>query len=110
MRLSLLPAHFALRRPFSSIQLTSNVQTAAGIISLLNDYMIRTRPAGESLEDAALGFLNPWLYSDEVRSVKGLNDIVKGSNPGCGTTGFEARKGWDPVRPATLVSFKFVVG
>ena len=26
-----------------------------------------------------------------------FTDIVKGSNPGCGTQGFPATKGWDPV-------------
>jgi tripeptidyl-peptidase-1 len=41
----------------------------------------------------ALGFVNPTLYEHpEV-----LNDIVNGTNPGCGTKGFSAVKGWDPV-------------
>lgn len=40
-----------------------------------------------------LGFINPVLYQHpEV-----LNDIKNGSNPGCGTTGFDAVEGWDPV-------------
>ncbi|ORY14368.1 peptidase S8/S53 domain-containing protein [Clohesyomyces aquaticus] len=40
-----------------------------------------------------LGFINPVLYSHpEV-----LNDITNGTNPGCGTDGFSAVKGWDPV-------------
>ncbi|CAN8104845.1 unnamed protein product [Discula destructiva] len=40
-----------------------------------------------------LGFINPVLYQHpEV-----LNDIKNGSNPGCGTNGFDAVKGWDPV-------------
>lgn len=40
-----------------------------------------------------LGFVNPTLYEHpEV-----LNDIVNGTNPGCGTQGFSAVKGWDPV-------------
>jgi len=26
-----------------------------------------------------------------------LNDITSGSNPGCGTDGFNATVGWDPV-------------
>ena len=66
--------------------------------------MISTRPPEEDPDKAPLGFLNPWLYSDEVRSVGGLNDINGGSNPGCGTLGFDTKVGWDPVRPATLVS------
>ncbi len=40
-----------------------------------------------------LGFINPTLYAHpEI-----LNDITNGTNPGCGTLGFEAAKGWDPV-------------
>ena len=66
--------------------------------------MIGTRPAEEEPDFARLGFLNDWLYSDEVLSIPALNDITRGSNPGCGALGFEARPGWDPVRPATLFS------
>ncbi|KAF8267910.1 subtilisin-like protein [Lactarius quietus] len=61
--------------------------TAASIISLLNDYLLSTdRPP--------LGFLNPLLY-DNLRQA--MNDITSGSNPGCGTPGFSAIPGWDPV-------------
>ncbi|KAH8980028.1 subtilisin-like protein [Lactarius hatsudake] len=62
--------------------------TVAGIISLLNDFLI-------SEGKSPLGFLNPWLYSTEGMS--GLNDIISGSNPGCDTDGFTAIPGWDPV-------------
>ncbi|KAI9443546.1 subtilisin-like protein [Lactarius indigo] len=59
----------------------------AGIISLLNDYLITNdRPP--------LGFLNFRLYGD---GFAGLNDITSGSNPGCGTDGFSAVPGWDPI-------------
>ena len=57
------------------------------MVSLLNDARIA---AGLP----SLGFLNPWLYA---QGYKGLNDIVSGNNPGCGTQGFQATKGWDPV-------------
>ncbi len=69
----------------------------AGVISLLNDFRISNgkRP---------LGFLNPWLYGN---GRDGLNDIVSGYNPGCNTDGFTAIVGWDPVRPARLVSLYF---
>ncbi|KAF8268126.1 peptidase S8/S53 domain-containing protein [Lactarius quietus] len=61
--------------------------TVVGIISMLNDYQVAVgRPA--------LGFLNPWLYGD---GLAGLRDITSGSNPGCGTDGFSATTGWDPV-------------
>ncbi|KAH9167842.1 subtilisin-like protein [Lactarius sanguifluus] len=59
----------------------------AGIISLLNDYRL-------SQGKRQLGFLNPWLYGG---GLKGFNDIVSGSNPGCNTNGFSAIVGWDPV-------------
>ncbi|CAK7264281.1 hypothetical protein SEPCBS119000_000908 [Sporothrix epigloea] len=40
-----------------------------------------------------LGFVTPALYAyPEI-----LNDVTVGSNPGCGTPGFSAAKGWDPV-------------
>jgi tripeptidyl-peptidase-1 len=68
--------------------MTTNIQTVAGIISLLNDYLL-------SKGKKPLGFLNPWLYG---LGVVGMNDIKSGSNPGCGTEGFSAVAGWDPVR------------
>ncbi len=80
-----------------STQLIVNVQTVAGVISLLNDYLL-------SKGEHPLGWLNPWLYGD---GLKGFNDITSGSNPGCGTIGFSAVVGWDPVRP-TRHFFLFV--
>ncbi|KAH9163946.1 subtilisin-like protein [Lactarius sanguifluus] len=59
----------------------------AGMISLLNDYLI-------SQGKVTLGFLNPWLYGT---GLSGLTDITSGSNPGCNTDGFSAIEGWDPV-------------
>ncbi|KAF8260337.1 subtilisin-like protein [Lactarius quietus] len=57
---------------------SSATPTAAGIISLLNDYLLSTdRPP--------LGFLNPLLY-DHLRQA--MNDITFGFNPGCKTPGF----------------------
>ncbi|KAH8995019.1 subtilisin-like protein [Lactarius akahatsu] len=63
------------------------VPTVAAIISLLNDYLL-------SMGRGPLGFLNPWLYGLGPSS---FNDITSGSNPGCGTDGFSAVAGWDPV-------------
>ncbi|GLB34137.1 putative protein CC1G_01435 Coprinopsis cinerea okayama7 130 [Lyophyllum shimeji] len=59
----------------------------AGIVALLNDVRL-------SRGQPPLGFLNPLLYS---KAVSGFNDITIGHNSGCGTTGFNATKGWDPV-------------
>ncbi|KAK4539399.1 hypothetical protein LTR36_010962 [Oleoguttula mirabilis] len=40
-----------------------------------------------------VGFVNPVLYEHpEV-----LNDVTNGSNPNCGSAGFETAPGWDPV-------------
>ncbi|KAH9038522.1 subtilisin-like protein [Lactarius pseudohatsudake] len=63
------------------------VPIVAGVISLLNDWLI-------SIDQAPLGFLNPWLYG---RGFQGLTDITEGSNPGCNLDGFSAIAGWDPV-------------
>ncbi|KAL4903035.1 hypothetical protein BDW74DRAFT_157321 [Aspergillus multicolor] len=40
-----------------------------------------------------LGFVNPVLYKHPEM----FRDITVGSAPGCGTDGFPAAKGWDPV-------------
>ncbi|KAJ7036507.1 peptidase S8/S53 domain-containing protein [Mycena alexandri] len=61
--------------------------TFAGVVALLNDFRI-------SEGKAPLGFLNPLFYST---AKTGFNDIVSGSNPGCGQAGFTAAAGWDPV-------------
>jgi len=61
--------------------------TFAGVIALLNDFRL-------SQNKSSLGFLNPLIYST---GTAGFNDITSGSNPGCGTNGFSAGTGWDPV-------------
>ncbi|KAH9059104.1 subtilisin-like protein [Lactarius vividus] len=73
---------------FMALRGTScSTPVVAGLISLLNDYQLsKNRPV--------LGFLNPWLYGTASH---GFNDITSGSNPGCGTDGFSAVPGWDPV-------------
>ncbi|KAL9093502.1 MAG: hypothetical protein Q9165_003897 [Trypethelium subeluteriae] len=40
-----------------------------------------------------VGFLNPTLYANPGV----FNDIKNGSNPGCGSQGFSAVEGWDPI-------------
>ena len=59
----------------------------AAAVALVNDELLGTGRA-------PLGFLNPMLYSTGAVS---FNDVTSGNNPGCGTDGFEARAGWDPV-------------
>ncbi|KAI0740343.1 family S53 protease-like protein [Earliella scabrosa] len=62
--------------------------TFASIVALLNDKRL-------SAGLPPLGFLNPLLYSGNASSA--FNDVTSGSNPGCGTDGFPAASGWDPV-------------
>ena len=97
------PVGISLGRSSSTALLISNAQIAAGIISLLNDYLI-------SQGKAPLGFLNLWLYTLPTRGLPCFNDITIGSNPGCGTIGFRAAPGWDPVSPGRVCLFDFNVG
>ena len=68
----------------------------AGLFSLIDNFRLNVvrlrRP---------LGFVNILLYSGRWET----KDILSGANPGCGTGGFVADVGWDPVRPGPLVSF-----
>lgn len=58
----------------------------ASMLNLINE---KRFAAGK----AAIGFVNPVLYAHpEV-----MNDITNGTNAGCGTKGFSAVKGWDPI-------------
>jgi len=58
----------------------------ASIVTLLNEERIA---AGKG----PIGFLNPTMYANP----DAFNDITSGGNPGCGTQGFKAQPGWDPV-------------
>ncbi|KAI1177804.1 peptidase S8/S53 domain-containing protein [Nemania sp. FL0916] len=58
----------------------------AGIVTLLNEARI-------AIGKGPIGFLNPTLY----KHPEAFNDITIGNNPGCGTGGFNATPGWDPV-------------
>ncbi|KKY27731.1 putative alkaline serine protease [Phaeomoniella chlamydospora] len=42
---------------------------------------------------STVGFVNPTLYANP----QVFHDITNGNNSGCGTAGFYAGKGWDPV-------------
>ncbi|KAF7432698.1 hypothetical protein PC9H_004640 [Pleurotus ostreatus] len=82
--------HYAIhsRGKWASIGGTSAAAPVfAAVISLINDARLAQ---GKSV----LGFLNPALYKS---AIPGLNDITEGNNPGCGTNGFSATDGWDPV-------------
>ncbi|KAF9266301.1 subtilisin-like protein [Marasmius fiardii PR-910] len=66
---------------------SASAPTFAAVLVLLNDARL-----GRGLP--SLGFLNPLLYS---KGFNALNDIIDGNNPRCGTPGFNATRGWDPV-------------
>ena len=64
----------------------------ASVIALVNDYRL-------SQGKGSIGFLNPAIYAQPTT---GFKDIVSGTNGcsgecGCGTNGFSAVPGWEPV-------------
>ena len=65
---------------------SASAPIVAGIVTLLNEARIA---AGKG----PIGFLNPTFYANP----DAFNDITIGNNPGCGTGGFNATPGWDPV-------------
>ncbi|KAI0062178.1 family S53 protease [Artomyces pyxidatus] len=72
---------------FGTVDGTScSTPITASIVALINDQLIA---AGKS----PLGFLNPFVYQNQAI----FTDITSGTNPGCGTNGFTAGVGWDPV-------------
>ncbi|GJJ08142.1 hypothetical protein Clacol_002350 [Clathrus columnatus] len=62
----------------------------ASMITAINDARL-------TIGKKPVGFINPAasLYSSLFSFA--LNDITSGNNPGCGTSGFNATTGWDPV-------------
>ncbi|KZT63834.1 subtilisin-like protein [Daedalea quercina L-15889] len=75
---------------------SASAPTAAAILSGVNDARLA---AGKS----PIGFINPTIYSSNFSS--GFNDITSGNNPGCGTDGFSAQPGWDPVTGLGTLNF-----
>jgi tripeptidyl-peptidase-1 len=66
---------------------SASAPTFASMITMINQERLA---AGKG----TVGFLNPVLYG---RSGDYIKDVVSGNNPGCGTDGFSAAPGWDPV-------------
>ncbi|KAI0256020.1 subtilisin-like protein [Lactifluus subvellereus] len=67
---------------------SASAPVVGSIITLINDARL-------AIGKGPVGFLNPAIYHLPVSLA--FNDITSGSNPGCGTIGFNATKGWDPV-------------
>lgn len=59
------------------------------VASIVNRIVEQRIRAGKG----SLGFINPVLYANPGI----LNDIVNGTNPGCGTVGFNTAPGWVSV-------------
>ncbi|KAI0266714.1 subtilisin-like protein [Gloeopeniophorella convolvens] len=74
---------------FSLVYGTSASAPVVGsIITLINDARL-------AIGKRPVGFLNPVIYSPAFSF--GFHDITSGGNQGCGTPGFTATSGWDPV-------------
>ena len=58
----------------------------AAILNRINEERI-------AVGKSTVGFVNPTLYANP----QVLHDITVGNNSGCGTSGFFAATGWDPV-------------
>ncbi|KAF9037415.1 subtilisin-like protein [Hymenopellis radicata] len=79
----------AVNGKFSLVYGTSaSAPVVGGIFTLINDARIAN---GKT----PVGFVNPSLYHPSFK--KAFHDITVGGNPGCGTGGFRAVPGWDPV-------------
>ncbi|KAJ7044034.1 peptidase S8/S53 domain-containing protein [Mycena alexandri] len=72
--------------PVSGTSASSPVVGA--ILSMINDARL-------AVGKGPIGFINPAIYSAAFKDA--FNDITDGSNPGCGTPGFAAARGYDPV-------------
>lgn len=73
-----------INQPFSGTSGASPM--VAGVIALINGQRLAQKKR-------TVGFINPVLYAHpEI-----MNDVVRGSSPGCNTTGFGTEQGWDPV-------------
>ncbi|KAI0370826.1 subtilisin-like protein [Pilatotrama ljubarskyi] len=79
----------ALNGQFRLVSGTSaSAPTFAAILSAVNDARL-------ALGKKPVGWINPAIYSNAFNGA--FNDITNGSNPNCGTQGFLAKPGWDPV-------------
>ncbi|KAF8134388.1 peptidase S8/S53 domain-containing protein [Boletus edulis] len=61
---------------------------SGAIFTMINDARL-------AVGKSTIGFINPTIYSSVFAGA--FNDITRGDNPGCGTNGYNATPGWDPV-------------
>ncbi|TVY30670.1 Tripeptidyl-peptidase sed1 [Lachnellula hyalina] len=65
---------------------SASAPTFGSVITLINEQRI-------AANKSVVGFINPTVYANP----SAFNDITSGGNEGCGTAGFTAVAGWDPV-------------
>lgn len=91
---TLIGVRYVLDGTFTTKGTSASTPVWASIITLINDKRMR---AGKP----SLGFLNPLLYSDQVRTA--LWDVASGNIGGCSygsgqvEVGWSAAEGWDPA-------------
>ncbi|KZT04003.1 subtilisin-like protein [Laetiporus sulphureus 93-53] len=73
---------------------------SASIFSAINDARL-------AVGKGPIGFINPTIYTAEFMAA--FHDITTGTNPGCGTAGFSAEPGWDPVTGVGTPNFSKLV-
>lgn len=65
---------------------SASAPTFGALMNMINEERL-------AVKKGPVGFINPVLYG----SPSVMTDIRFGGNPGCGTSGFNATTGWDPV-------------
>lgn len=78
---------------------SASAPVVGSIFTLINEQLAA---AGKN----PVGFVNPVLYANPDV----FNDITSGSNPGCGTAGFSAVPGWDPVTGLGTPNYEKLLG
>jgi len=86
---------------FSLVYGTSASSPVVGaILTMVNDARLAAKKK-------PIGFINPTIYSSAFADA--FNDITTGTNPGCGTPGFNSTPGWDPVTGLGTPNFSKLV-
>ncbi|KAL8286786.1 hypothetical protein RQP46_004314 [Phenoliferia psychrophenolica] len=67
---------------------SASAPVGGAIFALIND-------ARYAAGKGPIGYINNAIYTEAFKDA--FNDITSGGNQGCGTPGFTAVKGWDPV-------------
>ncbi|WYZ35975.1 hypothetical protein EsH8_X_000622 [Colletotrichum jinshuiense] len=103
--ISAIGSRFLMQPGWTQKGTSASTPVVAAMIALANDKRMREgKPS--------LGFLNPLLYSDQVRSA--INDVTSGSSGSCSVgdqieSGWAATAGWDPATGLGTLDFaKFI--